>query len=129
MSEPTQLGDKLRAARERMGLGVDQAAERLHVDAQVIDALETGKFKKLGAPVFVRGHLKHYAELLGEPEGPLQEELSSLKDVTAAPDLTAVPKLPAQPVRAPRRRWPLVAFAIALGLAVLVWWAMGVKLV
>ena len=67
MSEDTGvIGRQLREARERMGLGVAQAAERLHVDENVIDALESGDFETLGPPVYVRGHLRHYAELVGE---------------------------------------------------------------
>jgi cytoskeleton protein RodZ len=116
------IGQQLRAARERMGLGVAQAAEQLHVDEKVIDALETGRFNALGAPVYVRGHLRHYADLVGEPSASGRYE--SLNHVP--PDLTAVPHLPAQNVT-PRRRWPLVLFAILLIVAVAAWWAMGVQ--
>jgi cytoskeleton protein RodZ len=116
------IGQQLRAARERMGLGVAQAAEQLHVDEKVIDALETGRFNSLGAPVFVRGHLRHYADLVGEPSASGRYE--SLNHVQ--PDLTVVPHLPAQRV-APRRGWPLVVFTILLVVAVAAWWAMGVQ--
>ena len=116
------IGQQLRAARERMGLGVSQAAEQLHVDENVINALETGRFQQLGAPVFVRGHLRHYAELVGEPSASGRYE--SLRH--APPDLTAVPHLP--PQRAvPSRRWPLVLLAVLLMVAVAAWWAMGVE--
>jgi cytoskeleton protein RodZ len=116
------IGRQLREARERMGLGVAEAAQHLHVDEKVIDALETGRFKALGAPVYVRGHLKHYAELVGEPSASgLYESLhESPPDIAAglrAPDVT----LP------PRRRWPLVLFALLLVLAVAAWWATGVQ--
>jgi cytoskeleton protein RodZ len=120
--ETGAIGKQLRAARERMGLGVSQAAEQLHVDEKVIDALETGRFQALGAPVYVRGHLRHYAELLGEQSASGRYE--SLQQVL--PDLTALPHLPAQRV-VPGRRWPLVLFAVLLLLGVAVWWAMGVK--
>jgi len=116
------IGKQLREARERLGLGVSQAAEQLHVDEKVIDALETGRFKAIGAPVFVRGHLRHYANLLGEPSASGRYE--SLGQ--AQPDLTAVPNLPAQRTT-PRRLWPLVLFAVLLVLAAVVWWAMGVR--
>lgn len=122
MSEEfSSIGKQLRAARERMGLGVSQAAEQLHVDEKVIDALETGSFKALGAPVYVRGHLRHYAELVGEPSASGRYE--SLDQVP--PDLTAVPQLPAQR-SAPRPLWPVVVFALVLMLAAITWWAMGV---
>jgi len=120
--EAGAIGRQLREARERMGLGVAQAAEQLHVDEKVIDALETGKFQALGPPVYVRGHLRHYAELVGEPDASGRYESLNL----APPDLTAGPSMPVQQ-RAPRRRWPLVLFAILLVLAVAAWWATGVQ--
>jgi cytoskeleton protein RodZ len=120
--ESGAIGKQLRAARERMGLGVSQAAEQLHVDDKVIDALETGRFQQLGAPVYVRGHLRHYAELVGEPSASGRYEAMQ----STPPDLTAVPHLPQQRIVA-RRRWPLVLFAALLLLAVAAWWAMGVQ--
>jgi cytoskeleton protein RodZ len=120
--DTSAIGRQLRAARERMGLGVSQAAEQLHVDVNVIDALETGRFQSLGAPVYVRGHLRHYAELLGEPSASGRYE--SLQ--TTPPDLTAVPRA-RTPRVAPSRRWPLVLFAVLLVLAVAAWWATGVQ--
>jgi cytoskeleton protein RodZ len=127
MSEDNSIGETLRSARERMGLGVVQAAERLHVDAEVIDALETGRFKALGAPVFVRGHLRRYAELLGEPDGPLQQRYASTTEASLSPDLTQVPHRPTPVVPTNPRRWPLVMLAIVLVLAAVVWWAMRIR--
>jgi cytoskeleton protein RodZ len=120
--DASSIGRQLRAARERMGLGVAQAAEQMHVDESVIDALESGKFKALGAPVYVRGHLRHYAELLGEPGASgLYESLQE-----QPPDLTSGPHIPVQRL-GPRRRWPLVLFAVLLAVAAAVWWAVGVQ--
>ena len=59
------LGDKLRITRERRGFSPEQVSEALHLDEAVIIALEQGHFETLGAPVYVRGHLKAYAQLLG----------------------------------------------------------------
>jgi hypothetical protein len=122
MSDEAEIGKQLRDARERMGLGVAQAAEQLHVDEQVIDAMETGRFQALGAPVYAQGHLRHYAELVNEPS--LSGRYALLQQ--PPPDLTNGPTLPVQP-SAPRRRWPLVVFAVILALAAAAWWAMGVK--
>jgi len=127
MNQATAIGEQLRSARERMGMSSTQAAERLHVDATMIDALETGSFKALGAPVFVRGHLRRYAELLGEPDTALQTQYDSLAESSVPPDLRLVPHLPAQPGRGLRARWPLIILAVALLVAVVVWWAMRVK--
>ena len=104
MTEATAIGETLRAARERMGLGLPQAAERLHVDARVIEALEGGRFSTLGAPVFVRGHLRRYAELLGEADAPLQARYASLHEASVPPDLTQLPHRTTPTAPAPAAR-------------------------
>jgi cytoskeleton protein RodZ len=58
-------GQRLREERERRGISTQKVAEDLHVDVWVVEALEAGRFHALGAPVFVRGHLRKYATLLG----------------------------------------------------------------
>jgi len=124
MSEAAAIGEILRAARERTGLEVRQAAERLHVDAAVIESLESGRFAALGAPVFVRGHLRRYAELLGEPDAPLQARYAALQEASIAPDLTQVPTSIVPVLPSSTRRWPLVLLASLLVLAIAIWWAL-----
>ncbi len=114
------IGTRLRAGRERKGLTVVQASEKLHVDARTLESLESEDFEALGAPVYVRGHLRHYAELVGEKADELQALYSNSIRV-AQPDLTRIPK--AAVASDPRRlaipaTVLLVAFAIAGG----VWW-------
>jgi cytoskeleton protein RodZ len=58
-------GERLRAERERRGLSTQKVAEDLHVDVWVVEALEQGRHATLGAPVYVKGHLRKYALLLG----------------------------------------------------------------
>jgi cytoskeletal protein RodZ len=48
-------------------LSVAAAAEKLHLDIKVIEALEADRFAELGASVYVRGHLRRYADFVGEP--------------------------------------------------------------
>jgi cytoskeleton protein RodZ len=124
VSEAVSIGEKLRAARERRGLEVVQVAERLHVDTAIINSLESGQFGSLGAPVYVRGHLRRYAELLGEPDAPLQAQYSALEESSLAPDLTSTRRILTQPTRSSTARWPLIVIAVVLVLGVMVWWAM-----
>src|SRR4030095_5364672 len=63
------IGARLKAGRERMGLTLLQVAEKLHVDPKVLESLEVDRFEDLGAPVYVRGHIKRYSELVSE-NGP-----------------------------------------------------------
>ena len=82
-------GARLRGGRENQGLSLAQAAERLHLDASTLEAMEAEDFAALGADVYVRGHLRRYAELIGESAAQLQELYSNTTS-TAQPDLTRI---------------------------------------
>jgi len=126
MSDAAAIGAQLRAARERQGMTVEQAAGSMRVDSAVIEALEAGRFFALGAPVFARGYLRHYAELLGESLDEVTGRYMTLQESSASPDITAVPRLAAKS-GGQRMRAPLLIIAALLLLGVLIWWAMGVK--
>jgi cytoskeleton protein RodZ len=85
------VGAQLRAARARAGLTIGQAAQKLHVGDEVLEALETERFEALGALIYVKSYLRRYADLLGEPVAPLHERLAS-RIVMPQPDLTRVPR-------------------------------------
>ena len=117
------IGARLRAARERRALTVLQAAEKLHVDARILEALEAENFGPLGADVYARGHLRRYAELLGESPSQLQDLYASAGPA-ARPDLTRIPRGERSPGVA---RWQLPALVtvIALALVGLLWWLLS----
>ncbi len=82
------LGERLRSARKARALSVSQVAEALRLEEASIVALEEGRFDTMGAPVFVRGHLKRYAQLIGLSE---QQVLDAYR--AAVPDSDAPPSL------------------------------------
>lgn len=116
------IGARLRGAREARGLTTLQAAEKLHVDARILEALEADDFGALGAAVYVRGHLRRYAELIGEQYAELQSLYSGATPATG-PDLTRIPH-PVAP--GPSSRLLALALFLLIGIAVagLVWWLM-----
>lgn len=116
------IGARLRGAREARGLTTLQAAEKLHVDARILEALEADDFGALGAAVYVRGHLRRYAELIGEQYAELQSLYSGATPATG-PDLTRIPH-PVPP--GPSSRLMALALLVLVGIAVagLVWWLM-----
>jgi cytoskeleton protein RodZ len=74
MSEVSEsLGQRLKAERERRGLSTQKAADELHLDPWAVDALESGDYARIGPSVYIKGHLKRYAELLGLPAAALLE--------------------------------------------------------
>jgi cytoskeleton protein RodZ len=118
------IGARLRSARERSRLTILQAAERLHVDPDILEALESEDFAALGAPVFVKGHLRHYAELVGESPEALYD-LYSQGTRVPPPDLTRVPK----PVVDDTGRLVAPAVIVVIGFAVAgtVWWGLSLS--
>lgn len=118
------IGARLRSARERSRLTILQAAERLHVDPDVLEALEADDFASLGAPVYVKGHMRHYAELVGESPEALFE-LYSQGTRIAPPDLTRVPK--PLPDDAGKLVGPAVVVIIGFAVAGTVWWALSLS--
>jgi cytoskeletal protein RodZ len=87
------IGARLRAGREKLGLTVLQVAERIHTDPKIVEAIEADNFEALGAPVYARGHIGHYAELVGESGSELNQ-LYSHQSKVAQPDLTRIVKAP-----------------------------------
>jgi cytoskeleton protein RodZ len=60
-------GARLKAAREQRGLSAQKAADEMHLDRWVIEALEADDYKRIGPTVYAKGHLKKYAALVGLP--------------------------------------------------------------
>lgn len=125
MSEFDSIGENLRLARERVGLTLIQAAERMHVDVAIIEALECDQFAQIGPPVFVRGHLRHYARLLGEPEEDLQVRYAGLQESLDAPDLSMALRQVVQAHGEAMLRWPLILGAGVIMLALLLWFGLS----
>lgn len=114
------IGARLRAARERCAMSLEQAAQRLHVSVEVLAALEEEQFEGLGALIYVKSYLGRYAELLGESAEALQAQLAD--STMAAPDLTRIPRAAPAGSRASAL---LAAAGIGAGVVLavgLAWW-------
>lgn len=60
------LGAHLRDLRERRGVSLDEISRTTRVARSYLEALEAGDFAKLPAPVFTRGFIRAYCQVLGE---------------------------------------------------------------
>ncbi len=75
------VGDLLRETREAKGLSLDQVENATHIRQRLLQALEENDFSALPAPVFVKGFLRNYAQLLGlNPDDVLQMYKSQVGD-------------------------------------------------
>lgn len=116
----TALGAELRAARERRGLSLHQASQELHIGDAILDALERGDYSTLGAPIFVRGHLRGYARLLGLGEEEVLARYEQQQDKPAPPPLVTQ-KLDSGMRRASPWIFSLLV-AVALCVLAVAWW-------
>jgi cytoskeleton protein RodZ len=121
-------GARLALARERLGLSVAQVAAKLRLDVRTVSALETGEYAKVGAAVFVRGFLRRYAELVGEPTLEIDSLYTHQPDAAVIPDLakTSLHRLDAAAQRRALGVAPALIAAAVLGVVAAVWWAMRV---
>lgn len=65
------VGSELAAARARLGLTVDQLAERTRIRPHVIESIEVDDFAPCGGDFYARGHLRTLARVLGVEAAPL----------------------------------------------------------
>lgn len=72
------IGMRLRAARTRSGLSVEQAGQQLRLPVAIIEAMEREDWARLGAPIYVRSYLGSYLRLVGLPE-TLAEQVATAK--------------------------------------------------
>jgi len=89
------IGSLLSSARAAKGVTLAEAAAQLHCDEVLLRALESDRFEELGAPVFVQGHLRRYADYLGASTDQLMSAWALLRaEKLAEPDLARIPRAP-----------------------------------
>ena len=73
------VGDSLKQARKSKKMEVDDVAKRLYINPSIITHLEEENFEQIGAEVFIKGHLKNYAQFL---DLPVEKILATLSENT-----------------------------------------------
>jgi cytoskeleton protein RodZ len=127
-ASPRTLGQTLASERERQGLSRSDAAQRLHMSAYQIEAIETGDYSRLPKGTFLRGFVRNYAKVLGLGA----DEALSLLPEHAPRDQKPGIVVPTQNIRfdpiGDRLQNPyvkaatLAVVALAIGFAAMYWW-------
>ena len=73
------VGDSLKQARKSKQMEVEDVAKQLYINPSIITHLEEENFDKIGAEVFIKGHLRNYAQLL---DLPVEKVLATLSEET-----------------------------------------------
>ena len=111
-------GERLAAARREQQITLDEVAKELHLDEPKVRALERNEFDVLGAPVFAKGHLRKYAQLVGISMDEVVAEFESLNRTSDEPPLVVERRRPPRELAA----GPWVALVMALAIAGFVYW-------
>ncbi len=115
-------GERLAQARREHQISVLEIAKELHLDEPKVRALERNEFDVLGAPVFAKGHLRKYAQLVGVDE---DDVLTDYYKMTRAAELPPVvvgrPK-----VRHELSPGPWIAVLVVIILAAASYWWIAV---
>jgi len=118
-SEPIG-GERLTVARRARDISASDIAKELHLDEPKIRALEQNNFELLGAPVFAKGHLRKYAELVGVSTDDIIADYYRLNRTAGAPPVVG-------PARKFERDYSPVSW-ITVGIVVIIvasasyWW-------
>lgn len=117
------LGERLRAQRRQQGLSVYQAAQELRADPALLRAIEADDFAALGAPVYIKGHLRKYAALLGLAPDEVFAEYSRTHELQESMPVVNRAVDPGRPRRGVRWLRALVTLLLLLAVgAAAAWW-------
>ena len=133
-----RIGEQLQQTRELQGITLDHVALKTYIPRRLLQAIEDGDLARLPEPVFVKGFIRRYADVLGL-DGidisrqfpvdvllvPVVDSLTEVEpsDPLPSTDPTPIPESPSQPAVIPdqqfgkvfRQFWPwMMAGGVAL---------------
>ena len=111
-------GERLAEARRAKQISVLEIAKELHVEEAKIRALENNDFDVLGAPVFAKGHLKKYSQLVGVNHDDVLADYYRLTRAQEMPPVIVNRQKP----RRELSPGPLVAAIIVIVLMAVAYW-------
>jgi cytoskeleton protein RodZ len=113
-------GERLAETRRARGISVFEIAKELHIDEPKVRALEENRFDVLGAPVFAKGHMRKYAELVGVPVDDILADYSQLNRSAGAPPVVGPPRK--EPREISIGPWVSGIVVILVGALAAWWW-------
>jgi cytoskeleton protein RodZ len=128
-SSVDDVGGRLREARERLGLTLEEVERTTRIRIHHLEAIERGELDSLPSPVQARGFLRNYAEFLGLEPGDVMlqyaEGLHKRKTRTRASVAPAAQESPRlgrlQPLRWLSADMLVAALVTVVVIAVLIW--------
>ncbi len=112
-------GERLAEARRELQIPLRDIAKELHLDEYKVRALESNDFDVIGAPVFAKGHLRKFAQIVRVNEADIMDDYYVLtRSQDSQPALSLRPRQREALSPGP---W-LAAIAVIVLLAFAYWW-------
>ena len=122
MTDVPTAGERLRAAREKKKLSLEDIASQTRIPRRHLESLELGEWDRLPAPTYTMGFAKSYANIVGldrmEIGDQLRAEMGGIRPDTS----TAEVFQPADPARAMPKWLVLGAIAAVILMVLLFSW-------
>ena len=80
-------GERLANKRSEKELSVNQVAREIKIEPHIIEMIENNDFESIGAPVFVKGYLRQYSELVGLDPDLIIEKYSAINSIEDSPPI------------------------------------------
>lgn len=123
-SESPVGGERLAEARREKQISTLEVAKELHLDEPKVRALERNDFEVLGAPVFAKGHLRKYAQLVGVDADDVFADYYQLTRSEGMPPVVVGRKIK---VRRELSPGPWIAAIIVILAAIAAYWWFAIR--
>ena len=74
----TSCGQELSKRRQKRDLSINDVAREIKIESSVIKKIESDEFHSIGAPVFVKGYLRQYSNLVGADDDLIIKKYNEL---------------------------------------------------
>ncbi len=114
-------GQRLKRTREELRLSRDEVAHHLHLDVQIVDALEANAYDKLPSPAYICGYLRSYARILKLPENDVVTAYSKGQEINATLIPDNIKILPERHLNPGNFKMVFILITVIILIAGLVW--------
>jgi cytoskeleton protein RodZ len=114
-----KAGAYLSSEREKNQLSVQQVADKLYLDVNLIKALEADNYEQLPPPIFIRGYIRNYAKLLEIPADPILTAYERSGQATISTPVITPQLTPRKQTNSSDWRFKAVTYTIVITLMML----------
>jgi len=116
-----QVGRRLKKAREKADIHINDMAARLRLTTSQLKAIEAGRLEQFSAAIYVKGYVANYARQVGLKPDAVVRDLHLAEERQPLTPATGV--TPARRLAENVARWATYAVGTIVVILPIVWWA------